>query len=205
MKINKKKTGLLLIPAVAISSIIAGKKAFDKYKLKSKTIDKKLSKKEQKELDDFLNLVQNISDFVKENEEKLISIKREDAYAKLLWQFGQIPQIKEILENDLDANITDAVSFIEHQLINAQKYRKYIYYKEINNMFVAFLWTYIGLEEYVRLLQKLKNDKEMFKTLEYKKSELTDRIILLINENHDLIKKNNDENTNTKLETQGGE
>lgn len=205
MKINKKKTGLLLIPAVAISSIIAGKKAFDKYKLKSKTIDKKLSKKEQKELDDFLNLVQNISDFVKENEEKLISIKREDAYAKLLWQFGQIPQIKEILENDLDANITDAVSFIEHQLINAQKYRKYIHYKEINNMFVAFLWTYIGLEEYVRLLQKLKNDKEMFKTLEYKKSELTDRIILLINENHDLIKKNNDENTNTKLETQGGE
>lgn len=205
MKINKKQTGLLLIPAVAISSIIAGKKAFDKYKLKSKTIDKKLSKKEQKELDDFLNLVQNISDFVKENEEKLISIKREDAYAKLLWQFGQIPQIKEILENDLDANITDAVSFIEHQLINAQKYRKYIHYKEINNMIVAFLWTYIGLEEYVRLLQKLKNDKEMFKTLEYKKSELTDRIILLINENHDLIKKNNDENTNTKLETQGGE
>lgn len=205
MKINRKKTGLLLIPAVAISSIIAGKKAFDKYKLKSKTIDKKLSKKEQKELDDFLNLVQNISDFVKENEEKLISIKREDAYAKLLWQFGQIPQIKEILENDLDANITDAVSFIEHQLINAQKYRKYMPYKEINNMFVAFLWTYIGLEEYVRLLQKLKTDKEMFKTLEYKKSELTDRIILLINENHDLINKFNDENTNTKLEAQGGE
>lgn len=204
MKINKKKTGLLLIPAVAISSIIAGKKAFDKYKLKSKTIDKKLSKKEQKELDDFLNLVQNISDFVKENEEKLISIKREDAYAKLLWQFGQIPQIKEILENDLDANITDAVSYIEHQLINAQKYRKYMHYKEINNMIVAFLWTYIGLEEYVRLLQKLKTDKEMFKTLEYKKSELTDRIILLINENHDLINKFNDENINL-INLKGGE
>ena len=100
--------------------------------------------------------------------------------------------------------IYDAVSYIEHQLINAQKYRKYMHYKEINNMIVAFLWTYIGLEEYVRLLQKLKTDKEMFKTLEYKKSELTDRIILLINENHNLTDKYNNENINL-IKPKGGE
>lgn len=204
MKINKKQTGLLLIPAVAISSIIAGKKAFEKYKLKTKCKNKEISKKEKEALNNFLELTNNISNFVKENEDKLISIKREDSYAKLLWQFGQITQIKEILENDLDSNITDAVSFIEHQLINAQKYRKYMHYKEINNMIVAFLWTYIGLEEYVRLLQKLKTDKEMFKTLEYKKSELTDRIILLINENHNLMDKYNNENIRL-INLKGGE
>ena len=204
MNVNKKQTGLLLIPAVAISSIIAGKKVFDKYKLRKKCKNKEISKKEKEELNNFLELTMNISNFVKENEDKLISIKREDSYAKLLWQFGQITQIKEILENDLDSNITDAVSYIEHQLINAQKYRKYMHYKEINNMIVAFLWTYIGLEEYVRLLQKLKTDKEMFKTLEYKKSELTDRIILLINENHNLTDKYNNENLNL-IKPKGGE
>lgn len=204
MNVNKKQTGLLLIPAVAISSIIAGKKFFDKYKLRKKCKNKEISKKEKEELNNFLELTTNISNFVKENEDKLISIKREDSYAKLLWQFGQITQIKEILENDLDSNITDAVSYIEHQLINAQKYRKYMHYKEINNMIVAFLWTYIGLEEYVRLLQKLKTDKEMFKTLEYKKSELTDRIILLINENHNLTDKYNNENINL-IKPKGGE
>ena len=204
MNVNKKQTGLLLIPAVAISSIIEEKKVFDKYKLRKKCKNKEISKKEKEELNNFLELTMNISNFVKENEDKLISIKREDSYAKLLWQFGQITQIKEILENDLDSNITDAVSYIEHQLINAQKYRKYMHYKEINNMIVAFLWTYIGLEEYVRLLQKLKTDKEMFKTLEYKKSELTDRIILLINENHNLMDKYNNENLNL-IKPKGGE
>ena len=72
MNVNKKQTGLLLIPAVAISSIIAGKKVFDKYKLRKKCKNKEISKKEKEELNNFLELTMNISNFIKEQYHKYI-------------------------------------------------------------------------------------------------------------------------------------